>query len=111
MPANIQRGKDHCLGKVGADENFSNMMEEVHVDEKWFFVDQIDEKFYLLPDKDTPYQSCKHKRHIQKVMFGAAVARPRQNPETGEWWDGTKVHLQPFTKIEVAQRNSRNCPA
>jgi hypothetical protein len=21
-------------------------------------------------------------------MFGAAVARPHQNPETGEWWDG-----------------------
>jgi hypothetical protein len=76
-------------------------MEEVHVDEKWFFVDQIDEKFYLLPDEDT------HKRHIEKVMFGAAVAWPRQNSETGEWWDG-KVHLHPFTKIEVAQRNSRN---
>jgi hypothetical protein len=27
-----------------------NLMEEVHVDEKWFFDDQIDEKFYLLPD-------------------------------------------------------------
>lgn len=109
-PANIQRRKDHCLSKVGADEHFSNLMEEVHVDEKWFFVDQIDEKFYLLPDEDTPYRSCKHKRHIEKVMFGAAVARPRQNSETGEWWDG-KVHLHPFTKIEVAQRNSRNRPA
>jgi hypothetical protein len=56
-------------------------MEEVHVDEKWFFVDQIAEKFYLLLDEDTPYQSYKHK----KVMFGATVARPRQNSETGEW--------------------------
>jgi hypothetical protein len=54
-PANIQCYKDHCLGKVGADEHFLNLMEEVHVDEKLFFVDQIDEKIYLLLDEDTTY--------------------------------------------------------
>ena len=52
---------------------------------------------------------CKHKKHIQKVMFGAAVARPRQNPLTGEWWDG-KIHLHPFIVKVPAQRASRNRP-
>ena len=43
-------------------------------------------------------------------MFGAAVARPRQNPETGEWWDG-RVYFSSFTRREAAVRNSRHRPA
>lgn len=108
-PANVQRRIDHCKSKVEEDGLFSDLMTEVHLDEKWFFVSQVDERFYLLPDEETPYRSCKHKSHIEKIMFGAAVARPRQNPETGEWWDG-KIHLHPFIYWDVAQRNSRNRP-
>jgi hypothetical protein len=110
-PANIQRRKDHCLSKVGADEHFSNLMEEVHVDEKWFFVDQIDEKFYLLPDEDTPYRSCKHKRHIEKVMFGAAVARrcryPSPSPMHCTLWRHCSATL-PSSKHGHKQRLSRD---
>jgi hypothetical protein len=43
-------------------------------------------------------------------MFGAAVARPRYNHHTRQWWDG-KIHIHPFIKYAVAQRNSRNRPA
>jgi hypothetical protein len=35
-------------------------------DEKWFYIAQVDERFYLLPDEDTPYCSCKHIRVISK---------------------------------------------
>ena len=39
------------------------------------FVQQINEKYDLLPDEDVDlYQSRKHKSHIEKVMFGAAVS-------------------------------------
>jgi hypothetical protein len=107
--ANVQCRIEHCKSKVEADGLFSDLMSEVHIDEKWFYVQQVDERFILLPDEDTPYRCCKHKSHIEKIMFAAAVARPRMNPETGEWWDG-KIHLHPFIVWDVAQRNSRNRP-
>eukprot|EP00956_Cyclotella_meneghiniana_P031532 scaffold83069_cov22-Cyclotella_meneghiniana.AAC.1 len=109
--ANIQRRLNYCRAKVEADGNFNDLLYDVHVDEKWFFVQQIDEKYYLLPDEDVDlYRSCKHKSHIEKVMFGAAVARPRTNPLTGEVWDG-KIHLHPFVEYAYAQRSSVNRPA
>ena len=43
-------------------------------------------------------------------MFGAALACPRQNPVTGEWWD-SKVHLNPFVEFKAAQCNSIRHPA
>ena len=42
-------------------------------------------------------------------MFGASVARSRQNLATREWWDG-RVHLSSFTRYEAAVRNSRHRP-
>eukprot|EP00956_Cyclotella_meneghiniana_P000520 scaffold571_cov34-Cyclotella_meneghiniana.AAC.2 len=110
--SNIQRRLNYCRAKVEADGNFNDLMYDVHVDEKWFFVQRIDEKYYLLPDEEDVnlHRSCKHKSHIEKVMFGAAVARPRTNALTGEVWDG-KIHLHPFVEYEYAQRSSVNRPA
>jgi hypothetical protein len=111
---NIQRRNDYCRGMVEADGCFNDVMADVHVDEKWFFVMRVKDKYYLLPDEvdneELLHRHCSHKNHITKVMFGAAVARPRQNPETGEWWHG-KVHISPFIQYEAAQRSSRNRPA
>ena len=110
---NVLLRKEYCLSFVDDDGYFSDLMGQVHVDEKWFYVMKITDKFYLLPeeaaDPDLIRRYCKHKKHIQKVMFGAAVARPRQNPLTGEWWDG-KIHLHPFIVKVPAQRASRNRP-
>lgn len=87
------------------------LMCDVHVSEKWFFVEKIEEKYYLLPDEDVDlYRSCKHKIHIEKIVFTAAVARPRRNPFTGEIWDG-KIHLHSFIEYECAVRSSVNRPA
>jgi hypothetical protein len=47
-----------------------------------------DQCCYLLPDEKMIECQCKHKSAIDKVMVGAALARPHQNPQTGEWWDG-----------------------
>ncbi len=43
-------------------------------------------------------------------MFGVAVAHPRQNPYTGELWDG-KIHIHPFVEYKAAQRSSARNPA
>lgn len=87
-PTNVQARKDYCLGKVDADRRFNDMMIDIHVDEKWFYVMRVQDKYNLLPeeveDVELLYRSCDYKRHIAKVIFGMAVARPQQNPETGE---------------------------
>jgi hypothetical protein len=103
---NVQRRNDYCRGMVEADGCFNDMMADAHVDEKWFYVMRVNDKFYLLPDEVDDhkllYRLCSHKSHITKVMFGATVARPRQNPETGEWWH-RKVHISPFIQCEAVR--------
>ncbi|KAJ0034614.1 hypothetical protein Pint_26432 [Pistacia integerrima] len=53
----------------------------IHVDEKWFYMTKQSEKYYLLPDEDEPLRTCKSKTFITKVMFLAAVTRPRSYEE------------------------------
>ena len=48
---NILLRKEFCLGFVDADGFFSDLMGHVHVDEKWFYVLRITDKFYLLPQE------------------------------------------------------------
>ncbi|XP_047260271.1 uncharacterized protein LOC124893259 [Capsicum annuum] len=74
----------YCLSMI--DQNtmhinpmFMNMFNYVHIDEKWFFLSKKVERYYLLPGEHEPdpYRSSKSKNFIPKVMFMAAVARPR----------------------------------
>jgi len=54
-------------------------------------------------------RKTRHKGHIIKVMFLAAVARPRFN-EAGECVFDGKIGLWPFTKEVAAKKNSCNRP-
>lgn len=85
------------------------MMNRVHVDEKWFYLTQVNKKLYLLPEEESPVRTCHHKGYIIKVMFLAAVARPRHDEERGEMFDG-KLGIWPFVEWIPAQRNSVNRP-
>jgi len=64
------------------------MMEEVHVDEKWFYIIELMGKYYLLPEEEEPLRQAKSKRYILKVMFLCAIARPRWDTHKKQWWDG-----------------------
>jgi hypothetical protein len=75
----MQKHVDFCKSHVEADGRFGDLMNKVHIDEKWYYHQQIDEKCYLMSDEEMPLRTCKHKPHIDKVMFRAAVARPRYN--------------------------------
>ena len=86
------------------------MMDRIDIDEKWWFMTRVNNKYYLVPDKKGPHRTCKHKGHILKIMALAASARPRQNPVTGEWWDG-KIGMWWFGEWEAAVCSSRNRPA
>ncbi|XP_047949312.1 uncharacterized protein LOC125195166 [Salvia hispanica] len=81
----------------------------VHIDEKWFYMTKTSDRYYLLPDEDEPYRSCKSKRFITKVMFMAAVCRPLIGSDGEIIFDG-KIGLFPFTEQVPAQRSSKNRP-
>ncbi|GAA0148497.1 hypothetical protein LIER_07921 [Lithospermum erythrorhizon] len=61
---------------------FLEMYDRVVIDEKWFYMSQESEKYYLVPNENEPYRTCKSKRFIPKVMFLVAVdnARPHIDP-------------------------------
>lgn len=86
---------------------FKSMYDCVHIDEKWFYMTKESEKYYLLPEEEEPYRTCKSKRFITKVMFMAAVARPRFDADGNEEFSG-KIGIFPFTYKEPAKRNSKN---
>lgn len=86
---------------------FDPMYNYVHIDEKWFYITRQQQRFYLLPEEDTPNRACQSKRFITKVMFMAAVARPRYEPHRKTVFNG-KIGIWPFVTHEPAKRNSKN---
>ncbi|CAN0387910.1 unnamed protein product [Discosporangium mesarthrocarpum] len=64
--------------KGGARVVVDDMYDWVHVDENWFYVMKDGRGIYLHPEEDAPKPPrVQNKRFITKVMFLAAVARPR----------------------------------
>ncbi|XP_027169562.1 uncharacterized protein LOC113769299 [Coffea eugenioides] len=86
---------------------FENMCNMVHIDEKWFYMTKESEKYYLHPEEEHPMRTCRSKKFIVKVMFLAAVARPRFDCSRNKHFDG-KIGIFPFAFKEPAKRNSKN---
>lgn len=86
---------------------FAAMHDIVHIDEKWFYMTKKTETYYLHPVEDPPYRSCQSKNYIGKVMFLAAMARPRFDGEGNEIFSG-KIGIFPFAKMQPAKRGSKN---
>lgn len=89
---------------------FDDMQNVVHIDEKWFNLTRIKNTYYMAPDEKPPERKAKSKRFITKVMFLAAVARPRYYHGSKTYFDG-KIGIWPFVHEVEAQRNSCNRPA
>ncbi|RHY22650.1 hypothetical protein DYB32_009442 [Aphanomyces invadans] len=68
---------DHVHAVTPDDYAFADMMNVVHVDEKWFFATRVSKSYYLAPDEELPHRTCKSKKFITKVMFLSAFARHR----------------------------------
>ncbi|XP_042051289.1 uncharacterized protein LOC121796523 [Salvia splendens] len=86
---------------------YHTMHNVVHIDEKWFFMTKATDRYYLLPDEEEPYRSCKSKRFITKVMFMCPVCRLCFG-EDGDVIFDRKIGIFPFTTKEQAQRKSKN---
>lgn len=103
----------YCLSMLDSNSvalgapHFQNMNDHVHVDEKWFYISKNQQKYYLAAGEEPPHRTCKSKRFVTKVMFLAAVARPRWNTAKNKWFDG-KLGIWPFVTQEPAKRSSKN---
>ncbi|CAM9596737.1 unnamed protein product [Discosporangium mesarthrocarpum] len=84
-----------------------DMYDWVHVGEKWFYVMKDGKGIYLRPEEDAPIPPrAQDKRFITKVMFLAAVARPRMIFD-GMWFNG-KIGIWPIADTVAAMRSSKN---
>ncbi|ETW09005.1 hypothetical protein H310_01476 [Aphanomyces invadans] len=93
-------------GQLGT-RRWHDMMGIVHIDEKLFYITQVNRRFYLWHDEAVPQRKAQSKRHITKVMFLCAVARPRHDSQRHAMWDG-KAGLWPFVETKLAKRKSKN---
>ena len=101
---------EFCRGEIRGNGLFKDMLDRVHVDEKWFYCDLVTRRVLLADDETEPYRTVKHKSHIDKVMFLCAVARPRFDHTENRIWDG-KIGIWPFARLSPALRSSANRPA
>ncbi|KAF2881518.1 hypothetical protein ILUMI_24652 [Ignelater luminosus] len=74
---NKQARLQFCLSMVKPNGYFEDQYQYVHIDEKWFYLTKEKRSCYVTLDEDLPQRACKNKQLITKVMFMAAVARPR----------------------------------
>ncbi|TBU12761.1 hypothetical protein CWI38_0638p0010, partial [Hamiltosporidium tvaerminnensis] len=100
-----------CLSKVNLANNgdllFDDLYDYVHIDKKWFYLTKVKRSYYLMLNEENPERNCKSKRFITKIMFMAAVARPRYDAHRKLYFDG-KIGIWPFVYQAPAQRNSKN---
>ncbi|OWZ09271.1 LOW QUALITY PROTEIN: hypothetical protein PHMEG_00018054 [Phytophthora megakarya] len=85
-------------------------VQRVQIDEKWFNMCKASSRYYLSADEELPYRSCSNRRYIGKVMFIAAVARPRYDFRRKTYFDG-KIGIWPIVERIKAQKASKNRPA
>jgi hypothetical protein len=103
----------HALSKIDKstinlrNPKFLAMMNEIHLDEKWFYMTKDGMCYILAEDEPEPVRRVVHKSHITKVMFLCAQARPRFVHSWGKWWDG-KLGIWPVGEyVKAVKSNSR----
>lgn len=86
---------------------FSAMYDTIHIDEKWFYLYKTATSYIHTPNEKPPHKTCHNKRFITKVMFLAAVARPRYDYDKKRGFDG-KLGIFPIVTKRVAKRTTKN---
>ena len=71
------------------------MYNKIFVNEKWFYLCQINEKLFITRRRPIT-KLCYKQKNIQKVLFLCAVDWPHNLP-TGELW-GRKIGIWFFTE-------------
>ena len=98
-----------CLTKIDpVARQYNNCMQSVHIDEKWCFIFEEVLCLYITPGEVVPIRRVQNKEHMINLMFLAAVACPRYDPEGKCAFDG-KIGMFPSIERVVAKRTSKNC--
>ncbi|KAH9158774.1 hypothetical protein LEN26_002735, partial [Aphanomyces euteiches] len=100
---------EFALSFVKQNHVFNSMYDVVHIDEKWFYLTNVNGKYYVYDDEQLLTRHVQSKRFITKVMFLAAVARPRYDFHSHKYFDG-KLGVWPFVSREPALRSSVKRP-
>jgi len=86
--------------------HFNPQFNRVYVDEKWFYIAPQLRRCYLSYKEDRPKpRRIRNKRHMTKVQFLVAVARPRF-ADNGDCVFNGKIGVFPFVTEGVQQRTS-----
>jgi hypothetical protein len=90
---------------------YKDQYNTIHIDEKWFYMDKVCRKIYLASNEEPPERSVRNTNYMEKVMFLAAVARPRQltyRPRRGlapvDWHFDGKIALYPLVEYGMVTR-------
>ncbi len=86
---------------------FGSMHDYVVLHEKWFYMSETTRTFCLGKGVPEPENSGKSSRYTPKVMFLAAIARPRFDDDGPYVFDGM-IGFWSVTEMVTAKRNSRN---
>jgi hypothetical protein len=104
----------YAINQITEDENgklyFKDGYNEIHMDEKWFYMFQKNKKYYVVDDEDDEEKAirrAKHKSHIPKLMFLAAVACPCFD-DNGICTFNGKIGIWAFADWMPAERSSIN---
>lgn len=110
-PKNKLERLQFCLSFIDpVTHKFSGMHDQIHIDEKWFYLKEGKLNAIIAPEEDMPFRNVQSKRFITKVMFLCAVARPRFDEHGNVLFDG-KIGFWGFTEETAAQRTSKHRPA
>ena len=110
--ANNRARVEYCLRhlepcSMRGDPTFRADMGVVHINEKWFYRTRKTQNMYLSHREEAPHRECKHKNHIQKIMFLSAMARPRYDAQGNCVFDG-KIGVWAYTEWVQAKKRSQN---
>ena len=83
---------------------FNNL---IHIDEKWFYMNQISRKVYQYNKEKNPIRRCSKKRFIRKVIFLVSVSQPRKDHGRKVFFDG-KLGFWTLTEVDPCSINSKN---
>ena len=99
----------YCVSHLNPiDNKYNDFYDNVHIDEKWFFISEKQLRVYIAADERHAAQRyAQNHNQLLKVMFLCPVARPRFNEEGVCTFDG-KIGIWPFVEYIAARRSSRN---
>jgi hypothetical protein len=58
------------------DGQFTDILERVDVDKKWFYLTEVAASYILVPGETPHHQTYKHKSHIKKAMCLTTIVQP-----------------------------------